>query len=1103
MRSFVLVILAALLLAGLFLGYWMSQPASLRIKTNESIKLPVPPPPKPDSLALREGDRVWLSQYDKNGQLISRFSADQYIPQADGTIRVTKPVAQFFLANHQHLEIQGDDGNVVAKDVPRIAQNAFSSAGPPAPPSRGRLNHVRVALVDELKNAHVLTMKTDNVVFDNETYRISTEGYEDHPGHKIADDEVPVHVTGQIEMEGRGLTVRWNDKDGRLELLQIDHGEYLKITDPSGFSLGGAKTTSAKPKTARGVLPFAGMLASTDKNDSAQILTHFPGPATRHASDPDAPHTSSMPVIYQAIFYDNVRINQPDPDGHGDQILIDRVNQMDVDFLMKQSGSAATTQPTAKTKPAAEIPAATTAPVVEVAPAEAVSVSPSTMPVTQPAVSKEQPVFVHWTGVLRITPLKTASPPVPLKPGDSCVRLVGTPLNIHRVEPRQQGTEDIQCATVLYQTAGEKVWLGKSDQNPKIFVTKFPAASAHEQTPTRMVSAGAVQYSRVDATAVMTGPGNAEVPLEPDARDKHPSLHAAWAKQAEFDFTPAEEGRQSFVRQGRFEGNVDIKHPRLVLRSQSLDLNFDPPGAKAIADPSGQPSHEAQPNLRQIIATTDVFCQMDAGHSKQQMIECNRLALDTAKADGKLYARHVNATGSVHAYGDDDLRAEYVDLLLNPAKKPAPGNVNKPKSDDENPAVELDTMIARDNVVVRSKEGSIAKGDELHVNTVDGNQKTILTSQTGATVIDAKGNIVKGPEIHFDSQDGRARVVGAGSLHAIQQPSATQPAQNVDVTWANEAIFDGGANHVDVDGSVLATSIDKRGYVDKARGDHIRIDLRPKPATQPAGDAKVAVERASKHDDAAGGLKMDPFKGKEVSAMTIEKDATLTSTLAASNGDILQQFELTGPKIIVNEFADDGTPARSITVPAAGKMLSRDHRPAEKQPADQGDSAGARGATAFQWSNEMIYREVTHQADMVGDVLVVHQDDAPDQPPVRMTCDHVIAWFESAGKAATSAMQLSYLEAKGTHVVITRDIDQCIARQVDYLPKRHLLIATGTERNPVNFSNGGSGGGTAEQVDWDTLTWKMKSRNAIFDYRPPVPVVQTPGKKKPTTKPAK
>jgi hypothetical protein len=152
----------------------------------------------------------------------------------------------------------------------------------------------------------------------------------------------------------------------------------------------------------------------------------------------------------------------------------------------------------------------------------------------------------------------------------------------------------------------------------------------------------------------------------------------------------------------------------------------------------------------------------------------------------------------------------------------------------------------------------------------------------------------------------------------------------------------------------------------------------------------------------------------------------------------------------------------------------------------------------------------------MGDVLVVHQDDDATQPPVKMTCQHVIAWFEPAKSPAdknsnttkpaneSSPMQLRNLRAEGQTVVVTHDTDQMIARQIDYDPKRHLLIATGTEQNPVRFLTAGTGGGTADQVEWDTISWKMKTKNAIFDYRPATPGVQSPlGHKKPTTRSVK
>ena len=120
MRSFVLVAISAVALAGLFIVYWTMQPSHGGAARNDESAIVVPPPPRVTGAGvLRPGEVVSLKQYDRNGQLSSRFSADEYIPQRDGTIRVTHPLAEFFLANHQRVEVHGDDGNVVAKDVPR------------------------------------------------------------------------------------------------------------------------------------------------------------------------------------------------------------------------------------------------------------------------------------------------------------------------------------------------------------------------------------------------------------------------------------------------------------------------------------------------------------------------------------------------------------------------------------------------------------------------------------------------------------------------------------------------------------------------------------------------------------------------------------------------------------------------------------------------------------------------------------------------------------------------------------------------------------------------------------------------------------------------
>lgn len=1110
MRSYVLVILSAVVFGGLFIVVWSMQPSARQaVKEQAHTVLPAANNHEQGYGPIKPGELVYIKSYDKAGQLSSRFSGDQYLPQPDGTVKVTNPRAEFFLANHQRLQIDGLDGNVVMKDVPNLTLGGSGGSTPPAPPSRGRLNQVVVRLRDDLSGEDILTMATNNVVFDNETFRVFTEGYVDEQHHAISADRVPVHVTGKLTMEGSGLTVRWNDKDGRLELLQIEHGDWLKIADPSALSFGGGKPSSRGPAspTAQAGRPLPEMLADASDGAAGQILTHHPRVAKPETPTGPSLARTSAPV-YHATFFNAVTIDEADPEGKvslicmpwylTNQVHLDNADRMDIDFLMKQSTAPPATQPaTASIAPA---PAST-------APAPVVPAPPA--PVAAPRT--EAPIFIHWTGPLRITPAQSA-PPIPLQPGDSTVVLVGEPVRVHRVEPKRQGFEDVKCAKVLYATTGQKVWFDHSETSPTIYIDKTPGQAAKEQEPTHLKSAGQVEFSRIDSRAILSGVGKADVPLEPDPRTPHPVLNAAWTKQAVFDFTAESAGGQTSIQSGHFEGDVDIRHPKLSLKSQSLDLLFDPP-TKSIASNATQRASSSQPNLRQLIANNSVFCQVEGSDGKKENITSNYLVLDTEKADGKLYARHLNAAGHAHAWGEDDLQAGVIDLLLNPSKKKSAAT-SVAKADDQTAQVELEKMVAHENVIAVSKDGSKAIGDDLVVTTVNGQQHTVLTSSTNARVTDAKGNIVNGREIQFDSGDGRAHVIGAGTLHAMQQASTTQPAQPVDVAWVHEAIFDGANNRIDVDGAVSATSTDKKGFVDVANGHHIRIDLRPKPTTQPVVASSNTEDEAgpTTQPSHGGNLKMDPFKGKEVAAMTIEDEAKLTSTLRDSGGEILQQFELTGPKIIVNEFGPDGLPARTITVPAAGKMLARDHRPKAQTAAANDDASGARGATAFQWSKRLDYAEATHRSDMTGQVVVVHKDDDPNSPPVRMTCEHVISWFEPAPKHAgaekkpgddSAQMQLRYLSAEGNPVVITREASEVIARQVDFNPKTRVLIATGTQQNPVRFTDGTAASGVAERVEWDTVTWKIKAHNAIFDDRPPVPGVQSPppAKKKPSPLP--
>jgi len=1140
MRSFVLVIFSALGLAGLFIAYWTIQPAPVAGPAAPKITVTKAAPRRtdPNWNSFRSGKDIWFCQYDQGMRLTSQFKGDQFTPRPDGTIHVINPVAIFFLENHQHLEVVGQTGDVVVKDAPNPARTGFEGTGPMAPPSRGRLDHVTVTLVDELvppdkpdKQA-VLIMKTRDCVFDNDTFRISTEGYRDDDGRVVADDQVPVHVTGKFDMEGRGLTVRWNDKDGRLELLEIAHGQYLKINDPSDFSLlGGQKKVRAKPPTQ--VLgidpPLPQMLAGTDKRAEAEVITSYRPPDTRpRRPEGRSPHGSNPPVVYLARFYDNVNIRQADASGKSDQLLISDVAVMDVNFILRQS-SGPTTQPTT-TQPSAPATTQPSGPAEAVA-ADGASTQPAGPAATSPAPA-QQPIWVYWTGVLRITP-RDSAPPVELSPGDAAVVLTGvpgTPVSIHRVEPRQQGTDDVRCASAMYLTAGERAWFYHSPQFPQILINKFPAKGAKDQGATRVVSYGTVEYSRAGQQATLTGPGYGQIPLEPQGVQTHPLLQAAWSNLARFDFTQSDDDSQAVLRKGHFEGDVDIKHPKLALRSQLLDLFFDttspmpaePQVALAsdadLAFQSPPVKPKSQTTLSKVIATGAVWCQIEDSKARKQTMETDWLALDTAQAGGKVYARHVNAVGAVHAYADDDLRARYLDVWLKPAKvvKPARTSTSRPSDDSDSAPVELDNLLARGDVVATSKDASVATGDELVVNNQDGKQHTVLRGQPVARVIDAKKNVVIGPVIVFDSADGQAHVVGPGSMHTVHQVSATQPVEPVDVTWKTRADFDGAANHIDAYGAIEAHSVDAKGFNRIGTGEHVHIDLRHKsaaePSTQPVLAAATQPAPRKKSDDAAG-PDTNLFKDKEAVAFTFDQRAQISSTLKGEDGSILQQFQLNGPRIILRLIDPDGTQTNSVTVPAAGTMLVRDHRPPDKQASNSSgeNPGGARGATGFWWDRSLVYSEAGRRADMFGNVRIVHLDeDSKDQPEVHLNADHVIAWFEKAApharKPAEAAQdddgqrQLKYLVAEGERVVVTRGGDEMIARRVEDDPKRQMLIAIGSPRNPVEFHDAQGQVTIADRIEWDTVNWNPSFTHAIIRYRPPAPTGKAAGGK-PATQP--
>lgn len=1126
MRSFLLVIGTLVVLIGGFAAYWFLQPPSRAGQNIGREHIDVPPLKKTDPTLnrLRPGTNAWFMEFDAvTGDLVRKFRATEYLPQNNGTILVKKPEVWFYSPNHQQVHLTGVDGEIVMKDMPDLSVDSPlpHDKAPPAPPNRGRINHVTIDLIDPNPKNN-LVMTTNNVQFDNDTLLITTESYVDEKGNVVPADQVPVHVEGNYKFDGLGLSMRWNDKDGRLEMLEIAHGKQLEIDDASGFSgfSPGAAAPTTKPTA---MLPIA--IASTDERSAGDAVRASRNPAVRSSTTKQqnnkAPRAPAVPTPYLATFNDNVTITQ----GDLSSVVADR---MEVQFMTKQEASKPATQPAGGSQQAGQTPSAADAlPLISATPTTAPT--PATLPATQPATRPaEPPVIIRWTGKLTIIPTP-ANKRMSVPSGSAIVSLFGRPTHIVRTNPGSSERDDIQAATVIYHTSDRSATLLNSPEVPLVVLKKFAAGKTE---PSSTVTTASIDYVAADRLANLSGQGTLVAPADETAPDKG-NLDVKWQNGGRIHLAESSSTDQMSVRQIDLRGNVDVKHPQLALRSQELSLFFSPPSSAttkpAIAEvakltrastrPAGSRS---QMQLDRVFATTGVWCQLTDAQGKKQTVEGDSLELLTAPTiNHQFQPRQVNAAGSVHAYdGQQDLRAGRVELTLKPAtnkepkaKKPATVVAStQPATRQSEPQVELERMYATDHVIVNRADGSIVTGDQLEVTTPNDQTHIRLVGAPDAQVIDAKKNVMTGPLMEFDPKEQTGHVIGEGSLHMMPQPGqGTAPS---DVSWKHRADMYGAKNIIDADGSIAFSTIDRDGAKIVGSGDRVHIDLqeKPVPTTQAArkqengaGARPVATKPATRETGASGAMsdamKMDTMGSKELKAVTLDGSARVVSTRTAPDGSLLRQLELKGPKVIYRIAGSESQPAHSVLVPAAGQMLVRDYMPTTTRPAKDTGSGieGGRGDTAFDWKDHMLYSEADHQAVMVGSVRIVYKAQGSDVEPVYIDADKVTANFDPTAKPATrasrpatnstnpageeSVLHLKNVMADGS-VRVRRAGSELLADHIDYDPATHWMTARGTPNHPAVFNAADpSQSAIGEVLEWNTQTWNIRTRNTSIQSK--------------------
>lgn len=974
MRSVILTIVVLGALVGAFIGVTLltGDPVDSLPKDKPQTRGPTtsttgggkpvaiaPPPPTTQGTAqsvIGAGENVWIQSYDKvSGKLVNEFRAARYDPPKDGVVQVQQPEARFFANNGQVLAIAARDGQVIMPEQPKRSNRIDDVDG--QPPSRGTLYDVTLSLLENPDATEpVITCKLPIIAFDNDAMRINTVQYE-LDGRVIPADRVPITVRGQYEFDGEGLTIRWNQKEGRLEQLEVAHGKRLLIKDPSSF---GALSWRDSAERSLATLQF--VAADPD------IATKAAAEEAARKAAPRKPAPASEIVAYRAAFNDQVQIFEGDkPVGSADTML--------TTFSFDDS-------PAPAPKPVQAKPAPATKPATQPTPRHAAPAKPKTP-------TKQQPLEVRWSGKLTVTPVAFAESKL-ASGKDRIIEFAGTPVKLAR-----EGSM-VDAATVSVATESQR----------------FSARGSERTGPITLKDAGGLTLVSpgidvIGDIATITGASTAELVSQSDDGQVQ-KLLASWKEKGTLRLATSEDGKRQ-IESAKFEGSVDVAHPQLKLKSDSLKLAFTTIGDKQV--------------LKAADAIGHVNAVLVGDKAEEQSVIAQALTVSTEPtADGKnVVFRSFRAAGDVSLTdAKQKLKSEKIDALLRPV-----GKTGK---------VEVEKLTAEGKVAYAGDQGAAA-ADVLIVETRDSVQ--YLTLHGSPASITDKESTLSGKVLKLDSTGAVASVVGAGSLKGLAR-SGAKPLP-IEVSWSQSMDYSAKDNRADVAGDVVVTSTGADGSVDHATGKRLLLTL----ADAGKEPSKGAIGK------------------KVVKSIELKDEVEISSLLKDKDDQLLRRIHLFAPGITVTAGADGEL--GPVNIPTGGRMLYEDRR--ESVAATQPQQA-VRGAVAIEWAKSMSFDPKSNQVTLDGDVVVVHRPKEGD--PLRMLTQKLVAELEP-GKPG-EAQKLKQVRASEGASFTSPQI-RFDAAQAEYDPANERVIARGSERQPVEvFDQTGASSGSFEELWWNLKT---------------------------------
>ncbi|MGA2496860.1 MAG: hypothetical protein ABSH20_03920, partial [Tepidisphaeraceae bacterium] len=704
----------------------------------------------------------------------------------------------------------------------------------------------------------------------------------------------------------------------------------------------------------------------------------------------------------------------------------------------------------------------------------------------------EEPIEVRWTGPLVVVPL-VGDRPLRLAPGEAIVRLSGSEIRpVEVLRKSAEVTTTLRCAKLTHWTIDQGAQLEESAGVP---VEMSDSRGMKLLTHTMV-------YSQSDGSAVLYGKSTAKLPVAPPEAGSQAKLElmdAAWSERCVLSLHGGDLDAMQVDRVS-LQGNVAVRHPQISLDSNMLDLQFAGEPAGPSTRPTTRPATTMA--LKQLDANGNVKCVAtgQGGEKDIRKIDCDSLKLLTAPGrDGRLYAREMVAIGNVYTSDPDrEMWAGNLNVLLaQPTTRPATTQPStRPANKDQLAPGELETLWAHVDVHIRTADGREAFADQLNIEVKD--KQTQVTLHGRPAIVKREKDSLSGPVITMAVESQHVTVMGQGRLTGVKQSATDKEPRPVEVIW--KRMLDGQGDAVDIEGDVVARSVDPDGTVNTANGQRVHLTT-TRPTTRPViarADTPVTQPAIARQPATRPVGELDVMANRVIESITLIGTARCESVLNDNVGTLLRRFHVDSETI---RFMQKEEKAQELLIPGPGRVLFEDLRPAANDAEAKEramDPMGMRGRTAFSWKERLTYSEKASQLVMTGDVIVAREPTQGEKhEPLVMQGDRLVADIVPQDEMPQPATRPgattrpdtrpaniggieTHVQLKNVHVEgnVTVRSDQLyvVADTIDYDPVSHLLTVRGKGRQRARQLDPKT---ELETASFDEMVWNTQTNHVI------------------------